>query len=41
MQAEELERLSKIGNDMGEIDAHVADKILRETMRKYELEKGE
>ena len=38
-QSEELERLSRIGDDMGDIDAHVADKILQETMRKYELEK--
>ena len=37
-QSEELERLSEIGNDMGDIDAHVADKILRETMKKYEKE---
>lgn len=37
-QSEELERLSKIGNDMGDIDAHVADKILRKTMQKYERE---
>lgn len=39
-QAKELERLSRIGNDMGDIDAHVADKILQETMKKYEVEKG-
>lgn len=37
-QSEELEKLSKIGNDMGDIDAHVADKILCETMKKYEKE---
>ena len=38
-QSEELERLSHIGDDMGDIDVHVADKMLQETMRKYELEK--
>ena len=38
-QSEELERLSHIGYDMGDIDVHVVDKILQETMRKYELEK--
>lgn len=38
-QSEELERLSHIGNDMGDIDVHVVDKMLQETMRKYELEK--
>ena len=37
-QAEELERLSMLGST-GKVDAHVADKILRETMKKYELEK--
>ena len=37
-QAEELERLSMLGST-GNVDAHVADKILRETMKKYELEK--
>ena len=37
-QAEELERLSMLCST-GNVDAHVADKILRETMRKYELEK--
>ena len=38
-QSEELERLSRIGDDMGDIDVHIADKMLQETMRKYELEK--
>lgn len=38
-QCEELARLSTMGS-VGGIDAHVADKILRETMKKYELEKG-
>ena len=38
-QSEELERLSRIGDDMGDIDAHVADKMLQETMRKYKSEK--
>lgn len=38
-QSEELERLSHIGDDMGDIDVHVADKMLQEIMRKYELEK--
>lgn len=38
-QAKELERLSRIGNDMGDIDTHVADKILQETMKREELEK--
>lgn len=38
-QAKELERLSHISDDMGDIDAHVADKILQETMKKYEVEK--
>lgn len=37
-ESEELERLSMLGG-AGDIDAHVADKILRETMKKYELEK--
>ena len=34
-QSEELERLSEFGNDMGNIDVHVADKVINETMRKY------
>ena len=38
-QSEELERLSRIGDDMGNIDVYIADKMLQETMRKYELEK--
>ena len=38
-QSEELERLSHIGDDMGDIDVYIADKMLQETMRKYELEK--
>ena len=38
-QSEELERLSRIGDNMGDIDVHIADKMLQETMRKYELEK--
>ena len=38
-QSEELERLSRIGDDMGDIDVYIADKMLQETMRKYELEK--
>lgn len=33
-QSEELERLSHIGDNMGDIDVHVADKMLQETMRK-------
>ena len=37
-ESEELERLSMLGG-VGDIDAHVADKILRETMKKYESEK--
>lgn len=37
-ESEELVRLSMLGG-AGDIDAHVADKILRETMKKYELEK--
>ena len=37
-QSEELERLSEIGNDMVDIDVHVADKVISETMRKYEKE---
>ena len=37
-ESEELERLSMLGG-AGNIDAHVADKILCETMRKYESEK--
>ena len=40
-QSEELERLSYIGDDMGNIDAHVVDKILQKTIKKYEVEKGE
>ena len=35
---EELERLSEIGNDMGNVDVHVANKVISETMRKYEKE---
>ena len=38
-QSEELERLSHIGDDMSDIDVHVADKMLQETMRKYKSEK--
>ena len=38
-QSEELERLSHISDDIGDIGVHVADKILREAMKKYELEK--
>lgn len=38
-QAKELERLSQISDDIGDIDAHVTDKILRETIKKYEAEK--
>ena len=37
-ESEELERLSMLGGT-GNIDAHVADKILRETNKKYESEK--
>ena len=37
-ESEELERLSMLGG-AGDIDAHVADKILRETIKKYELKK--
>ena len=38
-QSEELERLSHIGDDMSDIDVHVADKMLQETMKKYKAEK--
>ena len=31
--------MSHISDDIGDIGVHVADKILREAMKKYELEK--
>lgn len=37
-QSEELARLSKLG-DAGEIEAHVANRALYKTLKKYELEK--
>ena len=40
-QSEELERLSHISDDIGDIGVHVADKILREAMKKIRIRKGE
>lgn len=37
-QSEELERLSQIEDNMGDVDAHVMDKVLYKTMKKYESE---
>lgn len=38
-QSEELARLSTLGS-VGDIEAHVADRSLYETLKRYETEKG-
>ena len=40
-QAKELERLSHIGDDIGDIDTHVVSQTLSEVMKKYQLDKNE
>lgn len=37
-QSEELARLSKLGSGSG-VDAHVADRILNDTLKRYDKEK--